>query len=96
MLNSNQSAFIISILPNLTLIDLPGISYESEEFEKDILELYAKYTKNPLAIILIILSATEDLTNSKANLSAKKNDPDRNRTMGVITKIDNPCDHIIK
>ena len=59
---------------------MPGISYESEEFEKDILELYEKYTKNPLAFI--ILSATEDLTNSKANFLLKKMDPDRNRTMG--------------
>eukprot|EP01117_Protostelium_nocturnum_P005062 TRINITY_DN1831_c0_g1_i1.p1 TRINITY_DN1831_c0_g1~~TRINITY_DN1831_c0_g1_i1.p1 ORF type:complete len:608 (-),score=242.12 TRINITY_DN1831_c0_g1_i1:19-1842(-) len=46
------------------------------------------YISKPNSIILAITAANTDLTNSDALQMAKEVDPDGNRTLGVLTKID--------
>ena len=73
---------------NLTLIDLPGIKYGNEELTKQILNLSTNYIKNKEAIILYVITADVDFDNSQALDLIKKVDPDRSRTLFVMSKID--------
>lgn len=47
-----------------------------------------QYIKNPNAIILSVTSANTDLANSDALKMAREVDPNGDRTVGVLTKID--------
>lgn len=47
-----------------------------------------QYIKNPNAIILSVTSANTDLANSEALKMAREVDPQGDRTVGVLTKID--------
>jgi len=47
-----------------------------------------QYISNPLAIILAVSSATDDIANSESIKLAKIVDPIGERTLGVLTKLD--------
>lgn len=83
--------------PDLTLIDLPGITrvalQNSDQQKVDIEEvttnLVAKYCKeDDRTIILAVVPANIDLSTSHALALAQKWDSTGERTLGVITKID--------
>ena len=78
---------------NLTLIDLPGLTNVPIEGQsKDICEVIRNmvqdYVDNDSTLILAVTPANDDLSNSSALGLARKVDPDGDRTIGVITKLD--------
>ncbi|CAF4844351.1 unnamed protein product [Rotaria sp. Silwood1] len=80
-------------LPNLTLIDLPGIiqvtSKQQDSASVNIIEeLIQEYLDKPSTIILAIIQACNDIETSAAIKYAKMFDPDGERTIGVLTKLD--------
>ena len=74
--------------PDLTLFDLPGISYEEDEIANATTQLIEKYTKEEETIVLIILPANQDLTTSQAINIVKHQKKYFDRTIPVVTKID--------
>jgi GTP-binding protein EngB required for normal cell division len=79
--------------PDLTLIDLPGITRvplpgQPEDIERITKEMAGRYCKDPRTIILCVLSANADMSTSDGLQMARKWDPSGERTIGVITKID--------
>lgn len=80
-------------VPNLTLIDLPGVTRvvtdgQSENLCQEIEDLVMKYIKQENTIILAVCPANTDIANSEAIRLSKTVDPSRERTFGVITKVD--------
>ncbi|KAJ5066401.1 dynamin [Anaeramoeba ignava] len=78
---------------NLTLIDLPGVTKiavgdQPEDIEKQIEDMVLNYIKRPNCIILAVSPANNDLANSDSLKLAKSVDPNRDRTIGVLTKLD--------
>ena len=78
---------------DLTLIDLPGIikvplQGQDRNLDKKINAMIMDYAKRQNSIILAISPANSDLANSDALNIARQADPEGNRTIGVITKID--------
>jgi len=78
---------------NLNLIDLPGITKipvgdQPSDIEKIIKNMIRVYIENPNSLILAISPANYDLANSDALKLAREADPDGDRTIGVITKVD--------
>ncbi|KAJ4454551.1 dynamin-related protein [Paratrimastix pyriformis] len=78
---------------NLTLVDLPGITKvpladQPADIERQIREMIEIYIKSPKALILAITPGNIDLANSDAIKLARKWDPEGDRTLGVITKLD--------
>ena len=78
---------------NLTLVDLPGLTKVATEGQsKDLPELIRnmvlRFVKPDNSIILAISPANSDLANSDSLLMAKEVDPEGNRTIGVLTKLD--------
>jgi len=75
-------------VPEITLYDLPGLTYKNKDVIACIREIINKYTAGKSTIILLVLPATVDLTTSEA-LAIIKSQPDyKSRTVAVITKID--------
>ncbi|CAD8138201.1 unnamed protein product [Paramecium octaurelia] len=79
--------------PDLTLVDLPGITRipimdQPKDIEQITTNMARRYCEDPSAIILCVVAANADMTTSDALLLAKKLDPDGIRTVGVLTKID--------
>jgi len=81
--------------PDLTLIDLPGItriplaqSDQKEDIEKITKNMAATYCKDPRTIILCVIPANQDMSTSDGLQMARELDPNGERTIGVITKID--------
>ncbi len=75
-------------LPNLTLIDLPGIiqvtSKQQDSGSVDIIEeLIQEYLDKPSTIILAIIQACNDIETSAAIKYAKMFDPDGERTSKI-------------
>jgi replication fork clamp-binding protein CrfC len=78
---------------NLTLVDLPGITRvaigsQPLDIEKQIRNMIKFYIKKENTIILAITPANTDLSNSDAIQLAKEVDPEGERTIGVLSKID--------
>lgn len=78
---------------NLTLVDLPGITRvpigdQPTDIELQIRKMITQYIEKPNAIILAVTAANTDISNSDAIQMAKEVDPEGQRTIGVITKID--------
>ena len=78
---------------DLTLVDLPGIVKVSvgdqpHDIDQQVRDLILQYISNPNSLILAITPANTDLANSDALKIAKEVDPNLQRTVGVITKID--------
>lgn len=77
----------------LTLVDLPGLTKvpvgdQPKDIEIQIKEMILKYISRPNAIILSVTAANTDLANSDGLKLAREVDPEGNRTIGVLTKID--------
>ena len=77
----------------MTLIDLPGITRvsiddQAEDIEKVTKNMAKRYCEDDRTIILCVVPATSDMTNSSGLQIARKLDPEGIRTIGVITKID--------
>jgi dynamin 1-like protein len=78
---------------NLTLIDLPGlvttaIGDQPKDIERQIKEMVQQFIRPENTIILAITPANADLANSVALKAARSVDPEFNRTIGVLTKLD--------
>jgi dynamin 1-like protein len=78
---------------NLTLVDTPGIARipvgdQPSDIEERIRELIREFISKPNAIILAVQSANQDLATSDALKLAREVDPEGNRTLGVLTKLD--------
>ncbi|KAL1891193.1 hypothetical protein Sste5346_007826 [Sporothrix stenoceras] len=77
----------------LTLVDLPGIFHnetadQTVDDKNLVNRLINSYLQQEKSIILAVVTATNQLANQEVVNRAKKNDPQRKRTMGVITKAD--------
>ena len=84
---------IAANLPTLTLVDLPGITKvpvgdQPEDIEEQTNSLVMKYIENPHSIILAISPGNNDIANSESLKLAKTVDPQGDRTIAVITKVD--------
>ncbi|KAH0790248.1 Dynamin central region family protein [Histomonas meleagridis] len=78
---------------NLTLVDLPGLTKvategQSHDLPQLIRNMVLKYIKPENSIILAISPANSDIANSDSLLIAKEVDPQGDRTIGVLTKLD--------
>ncbi|KAM9761479.1 dynamin 3a [Menidia menidia] len=78
---------------NLTLVDLPGITKvpvgdQPADIEYQIRDIIMHYICKENCIILAVTPANTDLANSDALKLAKDVDPQGQRTIGVITKLD--------
>jgi dynamin 1-like protein len=78
---------------DLTMVDLPGITKvpirgQPHDIEDQIKRITYKYISQPNALILALTAANTDLANSDALKMAREVDPDGERTIGVVTKID--------
>jgi vacuolar protein sorting-associated protein 1 len=77
----------------LTLVDLPGLTKvpvgdQPRDIERQIKDMVLKYITKPNAIILAVTAANIDLANSDGLKLAREVDPEGQRTIGVLTKID--------
>ena len=77
----------------LTLVDLPGLTKvpvgdQPRDIEKQIKDMVLKQIQKPNAIILAVTAANVDLANSDGLKLAREVDPEGQRTIGVLTKID--------
>jgi len=82
--------------PDLQFVDLPGftkcpVKNQDEDIEQQIQDLNIPYMEEENTIILAIQDATQDIGVSEAlkHALSKKIDPEGNRTIGVLTKLDN-------
>lgn len=78
---------------DLTLVDLPGITKvavkgQPQDIEAQVRAMCLRYVSRPNSIILAVTAGTNDIANSDALKLAREVDPDGNRTIGVITKLD--------
>ncbi|KAF0987849.1 hypothetical protein HZS_7742, partial [Henneguya salminicola] len=78
---------------NLTLIDLPGLTKvpigdQPLDIDRQIRDLILQFISRSSCLILAVTPAITDLANSDALKLALEVDPERCRTIGVITKID--------
>ncbi|KAL2758434.1 hypothetical protein ACRALDRAFT_1080266 [Sodiomyces alcalophilus JCM 7366] len=79
--------------PHLTLVDLPGL-FRAGNKEQSIADaetvekMVGGYMKRPRSIILAVISAKSDFALQNVTELAQKWDPDRIRTIGLITKPD--------
>jgi hypothetical protein len=74
-------------LPNLTLIDLPGIVHvagisQDREIVSSVKEMVHRYIQPSNVIILVVLSAESDLATNIAIVYAEEVDPEGKRTIG--------------
>ena len=99
--NSNISDIPIHLkiyskdIPNLTLIDLPGLTMvactdrgQPKDIKDKIRDLVGKYIKSESTIILAVMPARTDIEADIALELIKQYDPNGDRTVGVLTKVD--------
>ena len=77
----------------LTLVDLPGITKvpvgdQPKDIERQIRDMLLKYISKPSCVILAVTPANIDLANSEGLKMAREVDPEGQRTIGVLTKVD--------
>ncbi|XP_056147121.1 dynamin-1a isoform X3 [Lampris incognitus] len=78
---------------NLTLVDLPGMTKvpvgdQPADIEFQIREMLMQFVTKENCLLLAVSPANSDLANSDALKIAKEVDPQGQRTIGVITKLD--------
>ncbi len=83
----------MTVVLNLTLIDLPGMTKvpvgdQPPDIEVQIRDMLLYFISNENCLILAVSPANSDLANSDALKIAKEVDPQGLRTIGVITKLD--------
>eukprot|EP00927_Polykrikos_kofoidii_P059881 TRINITY_DN54999_c0_g1_i1.p1 TRINITY_DN54999_c0_g1~~TRINITY_DN54999_c0_g1_i1.p1 ORF type:complete len:849 (-),score=138.93 TRINITY_DN54999_c0_g1_i1:174-2720(-) len=76
-----------------TLIDLPGMTRlpvgdQPDDIEHQIRKLVLDFVRKPSCLILAVVAGNVDLATSDALSLARQVDPDGERTIGVVTKID--------
>jgi GTPase SAR1 family protein len=83
------------LVPNLSVIDLPGIISvacedrgQSKDIKEQIRAMISKYISLPSALILAIIPARTDIEVDIAMELIKQHDPDGERTLGILTKVD--------
>ena len=95
--NIKNEPLIINIYsktcPNLTIIDLPGITRvpigdQPDNIEEITKEMTSKYINDPYTIILCAIDVNQDLSTSDGLYLAKEVDYCGERTLGVLTKVD--------
>ena len=79
--------------PDLTILDLPGISKipigdQPKNIEEITKNMTIKYIINPYTIILCAISSNQDITISDGLYLSKQFDYSGERTLGVLTKVD--------
>jgi len=79
--------------PDLTLIDLPGITKiaidgQAQNIEQITRAMASRYVSDSRTIILCVVPANADMTTSDGLQMARALDPKGIRTIGVITKVD--------
>ncbi|KAF4958323.1 hypothetical protein FGADI_2489 [Fusarium gaditjirri] len=77
----------------LSLVDLPGFFHVATENQsisgkETVDQLVESYMRQKNSIILVVITANNNLANHLALQKAKNIDPERRRTIGVITKPD--------
>lgn len=80
-------------VPDLTLVDLPGITRipvgkQPQNIEAITKNLIRLYCESPDSLILCVIPANIDMSTSDALQFAKQLDPLGSRTLGVLSKID--------
>lgn len=80
-------------LPDLTLVDLPGIVYtpkgdQPPNIYQEVKDLILDYIKPRETIVLCVFAGDADLQTSEALKLARQVDPDGRRTIGLITRVD--------
>ena len=80
-------------VPDLTLVDLPGlIKAHAADMDPSaphiIKTMVLEFAQAPAAILLAVTPAHSDLVTSDAIQLAREVDPDGQRTLGVLTKLD--------
>lgn len=80
--------------PTTTLVDLPGVSYKSEELTKATQECFSKRFADPdnKNLILLVKTAASDPESEPIVMEARAVDPTGERTFGVLTNVDRTCD----
>ncbi|XGW25509.1 hypothetical protein V3C99_006714 [Haemonchus contortus] len=78
---------------NLSLVDLPGITKipvgdQPPNIEEQIREMLITYISNPSSIILAVTPANQDFATSEPIKMAREVDPEGQRTLAVLTKLD--------
>ncbi|XP_067295857.1 dynamin-1a isoform X5 [Pseudorasbora parva] len=78
---------------NLTLVDLPGMTKvpvgdQPADIEQQIRDMLMQFVTKDNCLLLAVSPANSDLANSDALKIAKEVDPQGQRTIGVITKLD--------
>ncbi|CAE7939921.1 dymA [Symbiodinium sp. KB8] len=78
---------------DLTLVDLPGLTKvptgdQPKDISKRIQDLVKKYVASSNTLILAVSAANVDLATSDALALAREVDPQGQRTVGVLTKLD--------
>ena len=79
--------------PDLTLVDLPGITRvpvgdQPDNIEEITKNMAIRYIDDPLTIILCVIAANNDIATSDGLKLAKQIDVSGSRTLGVLTKLD--------
>ena len=77
--------------PTCTLIDLPGITHVvkgQDDAHDVIVNMIRTHIKSEQIIILAVVCATADFGNCEALKLAEEVDPEGQRTIGVVTKVD--------
>lgn len=77
----------------LTLVDLPGLTKvpvgdQPKDIERQIKDMVIKHISKTNSIILAVTPANTDLANSDGLKLAREVDPEGQRTIGVLTKVD--------
>lgn len=80
-------------VPNLTLVDMPGLTKvpidgQPPSIVQELDDMARQYVKSDNAIILAVTPANADLATSDALRMARDVDPQGDRTIGVLTKVD--------
>eukprot|EP00931_Biecheleriopsis_adriatica_P055628 TRINITY_DN32934_c0_g1_i1.p1 TRINITY_DN32934_c0_g1~~TRINITY_DN32934_c0_g1_i1.p1 ORF type:complete len:358 (-),score=64.57 TRINITY_DN32934_c0_g1_i1:132-1205(-) len=78
---------------DLTLVDLPGLTKvptgeQPKDISQTIRQLVLRYVRERNCIILAVSAANSDLATSDALALAREVDPQGERTVGVLTKLD--------
>ena len=79
--------------PDLTLVDLPGVTRvpigdQPKNIEEITKNMATRYVDDPLTIILCVIAANSDIATSDGLKLAKEIDTTGSRTLGVLTKLD--------
>lgn len=82
-----------STCPDLTLVDLPGVTRvpvgdQPKNIEEITKNMATRYISDPLTIILCVIAANSDIATSDGLKLARDIDVGGYRTLGVLTKLD--------